>query len=156
MKSSILGVCGVLLAAPSVSAGETDTEREVRETILKTNAHARETGEITPDAASKHGTVECWSSGGLMHELAAGSAPEGWDRFNVRPRHIKVISLVEGQAAVAMYYSEGSMKPKGGALVPHYMTRVTEVYVKEDGKWKVRAAHWSPIAAGSGTSQTAE
>jgi hypothetical protein len=35
------------------------------------------------------------------------------------------------------------------------MTRVTEVYVNEGGKWKVRAAHYSPIAAGSGTKQTA-
>jgi len=30
---------------------------------------------------------------------------------------------------------------------------VTQVYVKENGKWKVRAAHWSPIAGGSGTNQ---
>jgi hypothetical protein len=156
MKRSILVLCGVLLAAPSVSFGETETEREVRETILKSNQHTRETGEIAPDAASEHGTVEFWSSGGLMHVLAAGSEPEGWDQFNVRPKHIKVIPLVEGEAAVAMYYSEGSMKPKGGTAVSHYMTRVTEVYVKESGKWKVRAAHWSPIAAGSGTSQTAE
>jgi hypothetical protein len=156
MKRSILVLCGVLAAAPFVTAGETDTEREVRETILQTNKHTRETGEIAPDASSKHGTVEFWSSGGLMHVLAADTEPEGWDHFNIHPRHIKVIPLVEGQAAVAMYYSEGTMKPKGGAAVPHYMTRVTEVYVKEDGKWKVRAAHWSPIAAGSGTSQTAE
>jgi hypothetical protein len=31
---------------------------------------------------------------------------------------------------------------------------VTEVYVKEGGKWKVRAAHWSAVTGGSGTSQT--
>lgn len=156
MRRSILVLCGVLLAAPAVSFGETDTEREVRQTILQGNKYTRETGQLAPDGVSKHGTVEFWSSGGLMRELAADSEALAWDHFNIHPRHIKVIPLVEGQAAVAMYYSEGSMKPKGATLVPHYMTRVTQVYVKEEGKWKVRAAHWSPIAAGSGTSQTAE
>ena len=34
------------------------------------------------------------------------------------------------------------------------MTRITEAYVKENGKWVVRAAHYSPIAAGSGTNQS--
>lgn len=46
------------------------------------------------------------------------------------------------------------MSPKGSSPVDHYMTRVLEVYVKEDGKWVSVAAHWSPIAAGAGTSQT--
>jgi hypothetical protein len=39
--------------------------------------------------------------------------------------------------------------------VSHYMTRVSEVYVKEDGEWKLRSAHWSPVTGGSGTSQSA-
>ena len=30
----------------------------------------------------------------------------------------------------------------------------TWTYYNEDGKWKVRASHWSPIQGGSGTSQT--
>jgi hypothetical protein len=46
------------------------------------------------------------------------------------------------------------MKPKNAEMVGHYMTRVTEAYVKEDGAWKLRAAHWSPVKGGSGTSQT--
>jgi hypothetical protein len=35
------------------------------------------------------------------------------------------------------------------------MTRITEVYVNEDGNWNMTAAHYSPIAAGSGTKATA-
>jgi ketosteroid isomerase-like protein len=46
------------------------------------------------------------------------------------------------------------MKPKGAPAVNHYLTRVTQVFVKEDGKWKIRASHWSPISGGSGTTQT--
>ena len=73
---------------------------------------------------------------------------------SLTPKHIKVVTLVENQAAVAMYYSEGSFQETGQKPVSHYMTRVTDVYVKEGGKWKLRAAHYSPIAAGQGTQQT--
>jgi len=38
--------------------------------------------------------------------------------------------------------------------VSHYLTRVTQVYVKEGGSWKIRASHWSPVSGGSGTSQS--
>ena len=65
-----------------------------------------------------------------------------------------MIELPGGEAAVAMYYSEGSMQVTGGPLVSHYLTRVLQVFVKEDGKWVVGAAHWSPVAGGSGTTQT--
>lgn len=81
--------------------------------------------------------------------------PATWENFALTPKHIKVITLVEDQAAVAMYYSEGSFHESGQKPVSHYMTRVTGVYVKEGGKWKQRAAHYSPIAAGQGTQQTA-
>ena len=69
-------------------------------------------------------------------------------------KHITVITLVPGEVAVAQYYSEGGMAPVGSAAVNNYRTRVTQVFVKEGGKWKVRAAHWSPIQGGAGTSQT--
>ena len=69
-------------------------------------------------------------------------------------KHIEVIVLVEDQAAVAHYYQEAIMKPTGLPAVPNYRTRVTQVFVKEDGAWKIRAAHWSPLMSGAGTSQT--
>ena len=45
------------------------------------------------------------------------------------------------------------MKPKGSGLVPHYLTRVSQTYVKEDGSWVIRTGHYSPITGGSGTTQ---
>jgi hypothetical protein len=42
------------------------------------------------------------------------------------------------------------------AAVSHYLTRVTQVLVKEAGKWKIRSSHWSAITGGSGTSQAAQ
>jgi len=154
MRKAIALVVIGLMAGSGLMAADSDTAKEVKETIKANFAQTNETGMGVAGSNSKDGTVEFWSSGGLMN-WSSGDDPVGeWDSINLTPKHIKVITLVEGQAAVAMYYSEGSMKPKGAEFVSHYMTRVTEVYVKEDGGWKMRAAHWSPVAGGSGTSQT--
>jgi len=74
-----------------------------------------------------------------MQYVSADSPGGTWDSYALTPKYIKVVTLVEGQAAVAMYYSEGSFQENGQKLVSHYMTRVTDVYVKEGGKWKLRA-----------------
>ena len=74
--------------------------------------------------------------------------------FSGSVKHIEVVVLVEGKAAIAHYYQEAAMKPKGLPAVPNYRTRVTQAYVKEDGMWRVKAAHWSPLQGGAGTSQT--
>ena len=53
-----------------------------------------------------------------------------------------------------MFYNEGSMKPVNGAAVSHYLTRITQIFVKENDKWVVVASHYSPVTGGSGTSQS--
>lgn len=108
------------------------------------------------DIYSKEGALEFWSSGGLMNRIegAEGRINE-FESVSMSIKHIEVLVLVPKKAAVAMYYSEGSMTPKGSKPVNHYMTRVTQVFVKENGEWKVRASHWSPVTGGAGTSQTA-
>jgi hypothetical protein len=144
---------GVLCAGATLAQS---AEEEIIQMLLQDNAYIRQNLVDAPDTYSKEGALEFWSSGGLMQEIPPGGGPERpWDHFNLEPKHIRVIELVPGQAAVAMYYSEGSMQPKGAAPVPHYFTRVTQVFVKEDGEWKIRASHWSPVRGGSGTSQTA-
>ena len=104
---------------------------------------------------SKDGALEFWSSGGLLHEVEPGGRSDEYESFNMSIKHVEVLILVPKKAAVAMYYSEGSMTPKGSKPVGHYMTRVTQAFVKENGEWRVRASHWSPIMGGAGTSQTA-
>ena len=46
------------------------------------------------------------------------------------------------------------MKPKGANGVSHYLTRVSQSFIKEGSEWKTRTSHWSPVVGGSGTSQT--
>jgi len=143
---------GTMMLPAAVMA---DTADEVRSEIMSSSAYARKNLKDMEGAISSQGALEFWSSGGLIQKVPANSPPATYDDFTLTPKHVEVVTLVEGKAAVAMYYSEGSYHQKGSELVPHYMTRITEVYVKEDGKWKVRAAHYSPIAAGSGTRQSA-
>jgi len=104
---------------------------------------------------SKDGALEFWSSGGLLHEVGPDGRSDEYESFNMNIKHIEVLILVPKKAAVAMYYSEGSLTPKGSKPVGHYMTRVTQAFVKENGEWRIRASHWSPIMGGAGTSQTA-
>ena len=81
--------------------------------------------------------------------------PIEYESFSIEPKHIEVIRLSDDAAAV-LYYAEGSMQPKGRAVVPRYLTRVMEVYVLEDGAWKARAGHWSPLVGGGGTSRATD
>ena len=143
----------VLILALTPGQASADTAEEVRAAIIESNDYANKNLKDTPDTVSKDGAPQFWSSGGLMQWVPADGQISEYEYQTMSPKHIEVITLVEGQAAVAMYYSEGRFKVKGGEPVNNYLTRVTQVYVKEDGKWKVRAAHWSPIAGGSGTNQ---
>jgi len=154
MKKYLLPVLFILLA-PAFAVAQSATVQEVTETIMESTRYLNENMTGMPDSYSSEGALEFWSSGGLLNEVANRDSDE-FEFVNVTVKHIHVIPLVEGQAAVAHYYSEGAMQPKGFAGVSHYMTRVSQVFVKEGGKWVIRSSHWSPVAAGSGTSQTVQ
>ena len=141
-----------MLSPSSVLA---DTADEVRKMIIEAATYSRENLKGMEDSVSSKGSLEFWSSGGLMQTVPADAPVGTFESVSLTPKHIQVITLEEGKSAVAMYYSEGSMHPTGSSPVAHYLTRVTEVYVKEGGKWKVRAAHYSPVTGGGGTSQSA-
>ena len=157
MKNVVALVIAGAFACSSLAYAQSETEKEVKQTILEGIEYINKNLTARPDDHSQHGALEFWSSGGLLQEIAPGGRGGGpFEVFNIQPKHIKVIALVEGQAAVAHYYWEGLMKPKGSPAVNNYLTRVSQVFVKEDGKWKVRSSHWSAITGGSGTTQTAQ
>lgn len=146
---------GLLAAVGTVAQAADTTEQEVRQQIMDNNAYANKNLKGPSDEYSKDGATEFWSSGGLMQEISANGRPEEFEIVNIAVKHLKVTTLVPGKVAMAHYYSEGTQKVKGGALVPHYFTRVSQIFVKEGGKWKIRASHWSAVLGGSGTTQTA-
>jgi len=150
MRQFLKLLIGIAVISSFILAGDVD---EIKNQIMNNNEYSNKNNRSVNEY-SNNGALEFWSSGGLIQEIDPDGRPEEYDYFNIKVKHIEVIVLVPEKAAVAMYYSEGSMKPKNSPAVNHYMTRVTQAYVKEDGQWKVRASHWSPIQGGSGTSQT--
>ena len=131
-----------------------DTASEVRQVVLDQVAHMNQELTQDPMRLSKDGSIEFFSSGGLLTYLDRTSGGNTFEMFEGSIKHIEVVVLVEGQAAVAHFYQEAMMQPTGLPVVPNYRTRVTQVFVKEEGDWKIRAAHWSPLMGGAGTSQT--
>ncbi len=160
MKNAMKHAMAVAIATLTLSSGlayaQSDTEKEVTQTILESNDYTNKNLKGRIEDYSGKGALEFWSSGGLVQEVLPTGRPDEFDAYSLTVKHIRVLALVEGQAAVAHYYSEGSLKPKSASAVGHYMARVTQVFVKEAGKWKIRSSHYSVIAGGSGTSQTVQ
>ena len=152
-KHSLLAL--LILLTPAFAVAQSATVSEVTETIIEHHRYRNENRTVMPDSYSSEGALEFRSSGGLLIEVTNRDTDQ-WEFFNVTPKHILVIPIVEGQVAVAHYYAEGAMQPKGFAAVSHYMTRVSQVFVKEGDRWVIRSSHWSPIAAGSGTTQSVQ
>ena len=149
-----ISLCALLIVlAPSLAGA--DTETEVHAAVVASYAAMQEDLIDTRDSISREGAMQFWSSGGLMLESRPDDPAIEYESFNVHPKHIEVILLSE-EAAVALYYAEGSMHPKGRPAVPRYLTRVMEVYVLEDGAWKARAGHWSALQGGGGTSRATD
>jgi hypothetical protein len=157
MTKSILAFLALIpvLAAPAqLAAQPSETVQQIRQLIHSGNAYVAENLSDQPNTYSADGSMEFWSSGGLMQRVPADGDLLGYESYAMTSKYISVIELAEGQVAVAMYYTEGSYDVVGLDPVPNYLTRVTQVYVKENGEWKVRAAHYSPVAGGTGTNQT--
>ena len=153
MKKRLTSALALTLCVLS-STVMADTATEVRQVILDDLAHANQELSQDPMRLSKDGSKEFFSSGGLLNHLDRTSGGNTFEMFEGSIKHIEVVVLVEGQAAVAHFYQEAMMQPTGLPAVPNYRTRVTQIFVKEEGDWKIRAAHWSPLMGGAGTSQT--
>ena len=143
----------VLVLSTSAIAQTNSVSDEIKALILEGQRNANESNEQVLNY-SEQGALEFWSSGGLLHKITNELQVDRYDDLNIQAKHIEVISIADGQAAVAMYYNEGSMKPVNGAAVSNYLTRITQVFVKENDKWVVVASHYSPVTGGSGTSQS--
>jgi hypothetical protein len=161
---ALVGALAVLLAAtaaavsadpplPGIAGQDGPTASEVEQRVIDYFRYMRENARSWSESYSELGSLEFWSSGGLVMEVPPGGLEEEFEFFNLHPKHITVITLVPDQAAVAVFYAEGSLQPKGAPPVGRYLTRVTQVFVKEGGAWRIRSSHWSPLTGGAGTNQ---
>ena len=100
------------------------------------------------------GTMDGDSNGSFWYRREAtvsavteGQSPE--NEFNFTARYIEVDILEKGKVAIAYYYLVGSYNING-VQKNDYRTRVSQIFVKEKGSWKVKAGHFTPLHSGSG------
>jgi len=72
MKNAFL-LIGISLSAVINVIAETEVEKEVKQLILDDNACALKNLEDKAKMISKNGSLEFWSSGGLLHSLKQNS-----------------------------------------------------------------------------------
>ena len=100
------------------------------------------------------GTMNGDSNGSFWYELVPTvkgmtENRKPGDKSNFNARYIEIDVLVPGNAAVAYYYLVGSFTLRG-VTKSDYRTRVSQVFVTEGGKWKIKSGHFSPLHSGSG------
>jgi hypothetical protein len=100
------------------------------------------------------GTMNGDSNGSFwyMQESTVAAVTEGQapsNEFNFKPRYIKIDVLEKDRVAIAYYYLVGSYSINGQEK-NDYRTRVSQVFVKEEGGWKIKSGHFTPLYSGSG------
>ena len=90
---------------------EGDIEAEVRQAVLDSFNRIRQTKQLDPSQAPEFSLN---SNGSLLAYVPRGSiAAQRFEHFNLTPSNIHVTTLVEGKAAVAMFYSQGEVQFAG-------------------------------------------
>ena len=111
MRQLIHCILSSFLICSALSAGDVeDVKNSIKNSFKYLNKMKKSENDY-----SKDGALEFWSSGGLMQNIDPSGRPETYDYVNINPKHIEVIVLAKGKAAVAMYYSEGNMKLKNSS-----------------------------------------
>ena len=100
------------------------------------------------------GTMNGDSNGSFwyMQESTVAAVTEGQapsNEFNFKPRYIKIDVLEKDRVAIAYYYLVGSYSINGQEK-NDYRTRVSQVFIKEEGGWKIKSGHFTPLYSGSG------
>ena len=157
MERTVLSILCLLTLPAAVIAqpAPEDVAAEVEQAIHDNLAYMGEHLKSDRSSLSKDGSDDFWSNGGPMRWTDPGAVPDEFEQFELTASEVKVISLADG-VAVALYYAKGALKPRGRPAVPDYHTRVMGVFVREDGRWKQRAIHYSPVAGAAGTSHADE
>jgi hypothetical protein len=84
---------GLAQAASHEGGGVAD---EIKKMIREGNQYVRDNLKDQEGGISKDGSVQFWSSGGLMHKVAADAPAAEYEYFSITAKHIKVIELPGG------------------------------------------------------------
>ena len=148
MKNYLLS--GLLLLSTGFIAadGHMAAEKEVLK-ALDAYMEARNSRDFKTVVAmsSKAGTLDT-NSDGSFHKPLAKQTVENWKKSSgavTQPCYAEATALADDVVHVR-FYSEGMVGDDGN--MSDYRTRVTMNWVKEDSKWVLRSAHYSPASYG--------
>ena len=144
--SIILG----LLFITSVSAdGHMQSEKEVLSALNKYfDARNAEDYDTVVALTSKTGSLDT-NSDGSFHKPNNVMTAEDWENSSqggVTKVHYPEATQISKDVVHVRFYSEGMVGDDGN--MSDYRTRVTMNWVKEDSKWVLRSAHYSPASYG--------
>jgi hypothetical protein len=151
-KLFLVAISLVLLNPAQLYAGDKeDLIKQIKQGWVNTSNK-------TVDMSTRHpdGFWRATSEGGLWEfqtlKEEQSQAETNKNTFNMTPHHIEVTLLGKNKdVAYTNHYAVGKITgPDGKVIVENYRTRVSETYVKENGKWKVIGNHYSPLYGGSG------
>ncbi len=128
-------------------------EQDVIDYLHERTNYSRTKLEEMPDIHAKDGALEFQSHGGLLEIVMPHESKIKYDYFNVEPKHIETVKLGDNTVGV-MYYLAGNAQVTNGPTITNYAARVTEIFVKERGRWKGRMGHWSPLYGQNGLTST--
>lgn len=139
------------LVAFTASAGDTDDVIAHVEKLWEArNAMDYETqwDLVSKDGAfgaNSNGTFFSYAEKGTVDDVKEGLA--GVKVSSISVMYPKAAVIADG-VVLARYYLEGQIEFADGVRESMYRTRVTQIWVKEDGEWKYRSWHFSPLHQG--------
>ena len=148
MKNYLLS--GLLLFSTGFIAadGHMTAEKEVLK-ALDAYMEARNSRDFKTVVAmsSKAGTLDT-NSDGSFHKPLAKETVENWKKSSgaVTQHFYAEATALADDVVHVRFYSEGMVGDDGN--MSDYRTRVTMNWVKEDSKWVLRSAHYSPASYG--------
>jgi ketosteroid isomerase-like protein len=148
MKNYLLS--GLLLISTGFIAadGHMAAEQEVLK-ALDAYMEARNSRDFKTVVAmsSKAGTLDT-NSDGSFHKPLAKQTVESWKKGGgaVTQHFYAEATALADDVVHVRFYSEGMVGDEGN--MSDYRTRVTMNWVKENNKWVVRSAHYSPASYG--------
>ena len=95
------GLSLILVATLLSNAAQAGTQEEIRDIVKANIAYTNKMMSQDPNRISEQGSKEFFSSGGLLNTIYRDSDASDFEYFSGSVKHIEVVVLVEGQAAVA-------------------------------------------------------
>ena len=83
-----LGLVALMSAALMPVIAAADTADEIKAMIMQDNADVRKNLADGDGGISTHGSLEFWSSGGLMQHIPADSPAGTYEQYSLTPKHI--------------------------------------------------------------------